>query len=104
MSELKIDLSEIESIATEIRKIKADMKNDVVAIKSAITKANNSWNTSNMTNLKKKFDKFITETGDFFESLEAYSNFMEQATGIFEQVESAIKKVIESSNPADNWE
>lgn len=103
MSELKIDLSEITSIATEIRKIETDMKNDVNAINIAISKVNNTWNTSNMDNLKKKFDRFITETNDFFGSLEAYSAFMEQATGIFEQVENSLKKVLEAANNADGW-
>lgn len=103
MAKLKVDLAELTSIATEIRQTKEHLNLDIDAINTAIKKVANSWKTNNMEDFKKKFDIFLVEANVFCNSLENYSSFVENATGIYTHVENTLSKVTENSKNENEW-
>lgn len=103
MSELKIDTSELCQVAQEIRKIEKDISENMNNISKTIKKTSDYWKTESISALVNKCENLGKEVADFVKSLEAYSVFMEQTTGIFEQVENAIKKVVEEVNNGNEW-
>lgn len=103
MSELKIDTLQLSQVAQEIRKIEKDISENMNNIDKTIKKTSDYWKTDNISKIMTKCENLGKEVADFVKSLEAYSVFMEQTTGIYEQVESAIKKVVEEVNNANEW-
>ena len=103
MAELKIDTQQLSLIAQDIRKIEKDISENMNKIGKAINKTGNCWKTKSITAIINKYDNLAKEAADLVTSLEAYSVFMEQTTGIFEQVENAIKKVVEEVSNSNEW-
>lgn len=100
---IKIDTLELIRIAQDIRNIEKDISNNMSKINSVIKKIENTWKTNNIKEFKNKFNNLVQDAANLVTCIEAYSKFVEDATGIYEQVEQAIKKAVEEVNNVSEW-
>lgn len=104
MGQIKIDLDQIVSIASDITQIGNSLNDSIQGIDKWINKANKAYVTKTLDEYSKKYNAYLQEAEKCRKAVDEYAKFLIQSTGTIRKVEADIDKTAVTINaPISEW-
>ena len=90
MSNLKISLSEVNQIASELRRINANLDDILEYTRNEMKSLNNIWQSDGYEMIRQRYEYFAKKFALEKETIEAYARFLDHIVTSYDSLESTI--------------
>lgn len=90
MSNLKISLSEVSQIASELRRINANLDDILEYTRNEMKSLNNIWQSDGSEMIRQRYEYFAKKFALEKETIEAYARFLDHIVTSYDSLESTI--------------